>query len=799
MNLRSLIIIVVSVFVLAIIGLVLYVQNQVQTIVQNQTMHEIKPVTGPIYANVLLLDKGVFTYNFSHSFMTYGAVSYALRNVSSVNFTIGTYTKSPVPQIYLVDVGDYCLELQCFNEQALYNSLYFRLNHFGRILNTTTLFLVGINKINDIPPGSIVIIPSGLLPNILLPDATSTNGCIRYSNYTLLTLLQQGDSVIYIGRNFSTAVTCAQQTVNASPVTLKDLQNYGMNTIQLNPANTAAFTVNTPLAFKSPTFFFGNATEFYGVWAKNVTNGTLVSFSNNIAGGWNNNTQTLANDLATVIESKFWLGRFAYGTFIENGIAQNGAMTLFTANQTVIENWSAVTPGEVMNSSYSLITMRLANSNQNYEINIPFRLRYVDHGVVYISPELGQTESGELTAYVTNFTGQQITTASIYNIGFNKLVQTVDMGPMTNDVEVVRYPNFVMQPGYYVVELKANGETYSDAIFKLDDFNITKLNLDFKNDTFYFQVNSHQKPINGVQYRASLNNLYQKTGTVEGGVINYTLPKNSQVNYGLQQFRFVMLGNNYTINYAYINTAAGIPVFYIEFGIAAVVVIILNRILVAPPSDDYYIDLPSFPPSRREKVKENPQAVIDVFDLVNHYYHWKYMPLTVGEIRTGIGSNLKYGNASIAITSQNTLAVLNKLIEGKQIISADDYFAPKKWMDYSKHDIEYLVVFRRLRDFCVANAILFTDLDMAQGTDMIMTSKTSQSYVTIYSSLSGMRELTINTKSKLFIVFLDDEKKQGFLDNLYKSYNEESEVLKMAIDYGYVKLVDTYHLNSLGL
>ena len=136
------------------------------------------------------------------------------------------------------------------------------------------------------------------------------------------------------------------------------------------------------------------------------------------------------------------------------------------------------------------------------------------------------------------------------------------------------------------------------------------------------------------------------------------------------------------------------------------------------------------------------------------------------------------------------------------VVEAADYYAPKSWEETSKHDIEYLVIFRKLRDYSVANAMLFTDLDAYDNVDMMITNKGVQNYVYIYSRLSENQKLSnipLSKNYKTFIVFLTDEDRLAFIDRLNISYGEESEILRMSIESLDIRLIDTGDLGQLRL
>lgn len=202
---------------------------------------------------------------------------------------------------------------------------------------------------------------------------------------------------------------------------------------------------------------------------------------------------------------------------------------------------------------------------------------------------------------------------------------------------------------------------------------------------------------------------------------------------------------------------------------------------------------------RTIKLKADRNSVLSIFDNVNYAYRWKYMPLTPDEVKTGVSSSIRYENVPIAITLQNTAAVLNRLVSAGALVTSSGYYAPEKWIEEAHHDIEYLTIFRKLRDFCVANAMLFTDLDANEHNDMIITKRGVQGHVIIYSSATGMKDLALNNAYRIYVVFLSEVQRFDFLGSLYNSYGEEAELLKLGIECSYIVLVDTENLGEMAL
>jgi len=173
------------------------------------------------------------------------------------------------------------------------------------------------------------------------------------------------------------------------------------------------------------------------------------------------------------------------------------------------------------------------------------------------------------------------------------------------------------------------------------------------------------------------------------------------------------------------------------------------------------------------------------------------MPLSLEEVKSGIDSNLRYNGMPIAVTLQNANLIMSNLIAEGEVETAGGYYAPKKFIEDSKHDIEYLAVFRKLRDYCIAHAILFTEIGSSDVADAVISKGGVQAHVIIYSSISGMRDVRLVNGIKTFIVFIDEEVEQSFMEKLFSSYGEQAELLKIGISYSYIKLINTNELDQL--
>ena len=784
---KSLLIVAIPAIVvtlLLVFGVIFYVQAQIRAITQVPS----NTLTGPIYGSLTLGTHGILNYNYSSQLVGYARVHYSESNAASSQLSLAIYPSDPSQKTYLVNVDGYCV--QCFIGSSLLSALNSSMQKYGLILNGSSLNFIDINKLSSLPPDVTVVIPSGLMPNILLPNVSYTEKCTNYENLSILDLLSNGDTVIYVGRNFTRSVSCTgqiAQNTNQEISTLLPFSNF-----------TSGNFSRGHLFFNNPTFFLEPGNSFGKVTSAHILNGTLVVMSNYPSLGWNNSVDELASDLSRVLESRFWITPLASGTLSLPGSNSSNA-TIFTVNTMIRYSPSA---SAQINGSYALLKLNLSNHNDSQEFEIPFRYTLKQNGLIGLPPVVGLSQSVQINSQIFNASKSEtvVTSAPILNQNLSAAQDPIRIG-QNGATEIITYSPFLLPSGYYIAQLvDQQGAVYSSALFYVANSTINATHLDFRNATFYFSVSSNGQPVSGVDYQININNAYNASGVVSGGTVHYSLPQGTSLSYGSGHFMVEILGSSYFVPYQYQNgNALSIPPLYIAFVIAAIAIVILNKVLIPPNIDEYYIDVPEIRPAKLEHTKESPDSILSVFEKVNSFYHWVHMPLTAEEIKSGISTNIKYGNTRMTITIRNTYAILNSLVEKGSVQMVDEYYAPAKWVKESGYSMEYLVIYRKLKDYCIANAMLMTEMGASSRADVIVTNKGAQNYIKIYSSYTKIKDIEISQKIRTFLVFLDEESRLSFMDRLYKSYSNNAEILKMAINYGNVRLVDSGNLSDIKL
>jgi hypothetical protein len=793
MKKKILIAIVVLIIAILVIAMLMFIGNFIEKF---KTAPVISPTRGNLLLNATLNDTGVYTYNNATDIVGYALVNYKASNYSTLNISLNLYSKNPVFRIYLLNVTDYCYN--CRNEGNLYNSLFYYLREYGLISNQSSFSYIDMNQLQNLQNNSLIIIPSGLMPITLMPNSQ------LQSNINIITLLNRGDTIFYIGRNFSYSVGLGGRTVYSTKgIVSNNLVNYGIMTApySLNSENltTRNKTNYLGLYFDSPTFNFTGGGSDGQIAYLNAGNGSIVAFSNYETVGWNT-TDEVAQDLAKVIYSRIWIHSSAYGSLNLNysGIneSRQGILTLQKPLNNSLNNITMI-----VNDSYPLAKIK-ANYNITYfkALNIPFKLRYKYNSTINISAFVGEGEPTlAIISINTNKKQQVISSIQVSDIDMNNVedvpLSFFNISPAI--YTVTKYVTFDIPQGTYIATLRNfNGSYYSSAVFMVPKLNITGITLNFQNKTFNFSVYSNGWPVSGIPYKASIDNKYNYSGYINNGIISFVLSNKTVIPYGDQTVDIEILGVHETGTVEYQQNVVHIPLLYIIFGAIAAAVIILNLVVKAPIRDEYYVDIETLPPSHKIEVTVKKDEIISIFDKVDLYYRWRYMPLAPEEIKGGISQNLKYENMPIAITLQNTIFVLNMLCAYGDVVNVENYYMPKSWIYLSGHDEVYLTIFRKLRDYCIANAMLFTDLGTSESNDMVITKNGISENIIIYSK-ENYRDINISENSRILLVFLNDIERLNFLDGLYLSYGKSAEILKMSINYGYIKLIDSNNLKEI--
>ena len=714
-------------------------------------------------------------YSSGSSVAPYVGISYTQTNLSRIYINASLYARPPPRSFYVLAVQNECIN--CGNVYTFVQNLGAALSSYG-LINSTNFNNISIGSVLSIPGNSILVVPSGLIPSQLLQNIPGSNLSV------IQALLNRGTSIIYIGKNFSNSLIAGS--------------------IETPSSNLPTYLLTTPIStspksgyyFDSPTFSFDNGAMYGPISYENVSNGSIVAFSN-YPNSWKN-VSSEASDVARASSSLFWLPRFAYG-FSNSSIPLNqssGSLGITMSNSTY--PYSGEQSIANLNSGYGRV---VAYNNYNYT-KLPgsiyvyqyFRPSYSINGSVSMPISLapGYSTEGEFTIFTHSSAPIPLEPhLEVYTLNMSKVESiTLPFSSQSGNFTFYKHVTFDLPPGGYILSLESfSNAVYASGLFYIPPVSISVVSANFSTGEYKLRLYSAGEPLSGIPYTIRVNSLYPQNGTITNGTIYYTLPKGSPEIYGNLNFNISMLSSSF--HYVAVNKPISITISskYIVLAIVAVIVLVLVTVVKAPDRDEFYIDVPGLQKTEKQPIKLNPAEVISSFDKLNLKYKWRYMPLSRDEVRSAISSSIRYGSLPVSLTFNNVNILIDQLSNAKLIESADDLYAPKQWMEKSGHDIEYLATFKKLRVYLVTHGYLFTDLDASDGADMVVTMHGERGRIVIYSQTSKFASIQPVAGSKTFIAFLNAERLESFRDKLSRLYTPEAEKLRMYVDSGMIILI----------
>lgn len=724
--------------------------------------------------------QGLLSYNNGSYEYPYVSVEYNATNAYQIYANASVY-EAPLPQyLYVLNYSADCWN--CGNAIQAVNAILSGVKYYGMQGLYSNYSYVYQSNLATIHNNSILVILNGLLPSQF-----------ETANYSLMNeLMAKHVSIIYVGLNFSSVIvpgivpTQEPSTGLPSYLYTKSFTNF----YNITPG---AYT------FNAPTFQFTNGSRNGFVLYKSVNGGSIVAFPNTLS-SWPSE-QAAGDDIAKAIWQMFWLPRYSYGGQLVPTIPKSGLGSVGVVMNGTEIPYSLDLP-QALNSGYLRVVVQAAPL---YSGKLPAYLyiggqpRIGTRGVVSIAPQVAPNQSAVRLGFnITSKPGKPINLSTaiwIYNQNLTPIISYP--GPDIHNFSSAS-PSFSVRqnmefgPGRYIIMLRnfSDNTELAGGYFVIPKYNISLSYANLTAGIFVFHIRSGKLPLNNVAYNLTVDRLYPSTGVAQAGVIEYKLPQGAPQLQSPLNFTISMLGqqNHYQLYYSSLPFAINSE--YIEVLVVIVMILIMVVFVRAPIKDEFYVDVPNLPESKKVDIKVKAKEVLDVFDKLNSNYHWKYMPLSKTEIKSAIAINLKYNNIPVELTYRNIDTILDSLVVNKYVVSEDELYAPKSWIADSKHDIGYLATFKKLRIYFVTHNYVFTDIDISDEADMTATLHGEKRYFVIYSGTSKFKNIPVYPSAKTHLVFINEAALQEFKDKLYNMSSANVEKLKMYISADYIRLVD---------
>jgi ribosome-associated toxin RatA of RatAB toxin-antitoxin module len=741
--------------------------------------------------------QGLLSYNNGQYEYPYLTVIYNTSNAIQIYANASIY-QNPIPtHLYILNFSNQCIG--CGNATVAVNSLVSGIKGYGMAGLYANWSYVSVSNLNSIRNNSILVVLNGFIPEELEAD-----------NFSLMeSLLNRSTSIVYVGLNFSSMVVSG---IRPTQEPTSGLPRF----LYTKPPTYSSYKSGAGgvFTFNAPTFVFKNSTQYGYVTYSNFSqagfnsNGSVVAFPNNLA-SWPSEQQA-GSDIAKAIWQMFWLPRYDYGSTVgaigpkgvgSIGVVMNGTEIPYNINMPA-----------VLNSGYLRVIVQaqpLYTGKQPAYVYIGGRPQMNARGIVSLQPTVFPNESNVKITF--NVTSKPLIPVNLSTyVGFytqNLSYLVTFLGPTPHAFSsaspaLIVHQDIGLGPGKYIVMLRnfTDNTSIASGYFVVPKYNITLLQSNLTSGLFVLRITSGGVPINNIPFNISINNIYASTvsGVVKSGVLEYRLPPGTpipnQINLTIN-----MLGQRIQLSYTHYLLPFEINSQYIELGVVLLMIIIMVAFVRAPAKDEFYIDVPNLPEEKKVDIKIKAAEVLGVFDKLNANYHWRYMPLSKTEMKSAIAINLKYNNIPVELTYRNIDSILDSLLVNKYIVEADELYAPAAWTESSKHDIEYLAAFKKLRIYFVTHSYTFTDLDVSEEADVTAMLHGDKRYIVIYSPTTRFKSIPIYPQSKTYLVFLNEDAMTDFKVKLYGTASQAAEKLKMYISADYIRLVDADEIDrSIG-
>jgi len=184
--------------------------------------------------------------------------------------------------------------------------------------------------------------------------------------------------------------------------------------------------------------------------------------------------------------------------------------------------------------------------------------------------------------------------------------------------------------------------------------------------------------------------------------------------------------------------------------------------------ESYRIIVPDVVPLQGRTVKVRKEQLLDLFDKVNAFYKWRYMPLTPKEIVSGLKNGLL--GEKVITSEYNVRYVLERLADKGLVEERLGYYLPKRWEKKAGFNATTLALFRRVRDLAVSKIIPFTTrISPKQPYHMKLKLLWQDVYVYFYTGREDLKYILKHApaylkKGLVFVVVPNEELKEDFLD-----------------------------------
>jgi len=783
-DLKKIILIAVVLILLAFGGLYIWMQMLMSGVVAPDAVEY-----EPEY-NFTVRETGFIDYgqNEPPSRMGYLVFDAYGENVTSMSASMSLYNETLPTEVYLLDYE--CVQCHAVNDegkesiQVFSEELERQLKASGIIPGNSTLASKKVTQLELLQGKFILVVPTGKIPSPLVDPDSSVN---------INTLAARGCVIIYIGEELD-------QSLNrlgfVESVSRADLGALG---ISYSPGDVG--DAPAPYTMKNGLYSVSSGAESTQAGAISKvrvqgTDGYFVVFPNSLELGWvGTGPESAAGDVAYMIVNSDWRKPFAVA---EGSIDAEPRYHLPNTVKTIY-----ATPSDY-NYAFGRVFVTFTDPNKNeyttyYDINMTN-----DVNGRLMNPASGVNNTVQILKIYFDEVFDQPRQFDVYLRTYQDLQkvdeQKLDPVKLYQDPYDVRMQYTInLAGGDHVLRIEDyTGNVYAQSYLHIPlvTFASTGRPL-WEEGTFTFQLLEDGNPLPNTPVTITVDGLSKKTVTTGSNGI-FTYEAGQSIGYGIHVFEAQSTGRTMSTKLERAREAT----FFdnpLNVGIILGAVLVFGIAIVIRRTEPvkYMIDIPDFPPARKELVKVSKLSFVSLLDAINNEYRWKHMPLTPNELKAGVRKKLTHQGKPILISDYNLDRLMNKLVEEGTVEKALGLYGLSAWEKQSGKSMGYLAAFRKIRNFFIQNAVMFTDLGKRSDCDILVNYRGATLFVHIYQGEDTLKKALLNAKKgRNFVVFNTRSELTDFEEKLEESASRLAVMLKMERDN---RRVTFTHLGALGV
>ncbi len=749
--------IAIFVALIVIVGGVLYVQSQISQILSNPIQNFAAPELSSTIASHQILTSGQ-RGSTEHIFLI--GLEKEVQNVDNLTVEITTYDRRIPSEVFVLSSDR--TDASTYPDFLL--SLKDSLNSKSIPINE-----ISVSELQSLTSPAFVILPSGAIPKELLGIDSNTN---------IAKLVQRGFVFIYIGQPFTRYL---DGTVKSTPSGALESLPFVFNE-RASISSTNDISLFQPLysvSARSQNWF--TSTVYGSISVAQYEDGALVFVPQTLDKGWQNrNFKAAAQDISKLILSTPWIEqKYPSKTYYFNSSeSQTPKVNLYSNS---FEGFTG-TARVYLTGSLTGIESRPEQLFYSYLNSSIFGELFIDEGSVVV-PSSITGRPIRLNSILRSPTPLKIPMSLNFYDSSGTLVSSLDQGEVDVQSESSFDVRLDLPKGEYLVTLSDDfGKIHAQTYIKVVTLDVLPFGTTRdKNSIYVFKAYRESTPVPVQDLTVSIDD--GKFGT-------YTIPSvdaDSLISvdvgsktggdflpYGSHTFKFTSpsgLDVSVLVERKEAQTIFKEPIFWITLIIAGGVVLI-GVFFARPEIPTLTLDIPDFPPIERSKVYLDKDAILSIFDKVNSNYRWQNTPLALSEIKNGF-KDVYYSGKPIVISDYNLESLLSQLKSIGLVFEYANYFGLTLWEQKTKRSFAYLATFRKIRDWCINNALPFTGISESKEADTTLSILGQPFFVHFYSTRDYStdqllsRVLKTSSKGVTIVLFKNEVEKAAFSNVLY--------------------------------